>query len=219
MQQVQQLIAKVAPTDSTVLILGETGTGKELVARAVHEQSLRAEKPFVAINCGALPENLIESELFGHRKGRSPGPTSIASGCSKWPTAARSSSTRSANCPRRCRPSCCGCSKAARSAAWARTNPFTVDVRVVCATHRDLEEMVAEDEFREDLMFRINTFEIHLPPLRERIDDIPQLARHLLCAFPARTRRAPTDELLTPEAHRRAADRTSGRATFANWPT
>ena len=122
MDQVGKLIAKVAPTDSTVLILGETGTGKELVARAVHDQSLRADMPFVAINCGRLPESLIESELFGHRAGPSPGPTNTASGCSKSPTAGRFSSTRSASCPRRCRPSCCGSWRAAKSAASAKTS-------------------------------------------------------------------------------------------------
>ncbi len=116
MRQVKQLIAKVAPTDSTVLILGETGTGKELVARAVHNRSLRGDKPFVPINCGALPENLIESELFGHRKGAFTGADEHRTGLIEVADGGTLFWTRSANCPSRSRPSCSGSSKAVKSA-------------------------------------------------------------------------------------------------------
>jgi DNA-binding NtrC family response regulator len=119
MHSVRALIAKVAPTDSTVLVLGETGTGKELVARGVHDQSLRADMPLVAINCG---RTLSRANCSAIARGPSPAPTSIGPACSRWPTAARSSWTRSASCPRPCKPSCCGSWKAARSAAWARTS-------------------------------------------------------------------------------------------------
>jgi len=183
MVKVRSLISKVAPTDSSVLILGETGTGKELVARAVHEQSLRADMPFVAVNCGALPETLIESELFGHRKGSFTGADEhrvglleVASGgtlfldeIGELPTAMQAKMLRVL--------------ESGEIRRVGENKSVTVNVRLVSATHRDLEEMVAEGDFREDLMFRINTFEIALPPLRDRIDDIPTLANHLLDRF------------------------------------
>ena len=120
MQEIFRLIERAGPSDKAILILGESGTGKELVARALHRQSRRADKPMVVINCAALPETLLESELFGHEKGSFTGAVSAKPGCLKWPTAARCSSTRSASCPARCRPSCCACWKTARSAASAR---------------------------------------------------------------------------------------------------
>ena len=198
MQQVCRLISKVAPTQSTVLILGETGTGKELVARAVHDQSLRVDMPFVAINCGALPESLIESELFGHRKGAftgadeqriglfevADGGTIFLDEIGELPLAMQSKLLRVLEC--------------GEIRRVGDNESFTVDVRVICATHRPLEEMVHERLFREDLMFRINTFEIHLPPLRNRLEDIPALARHLLrrLRFPT----PPDGPLISPAA-------------------
>ena len=183
MEQVRRLIAKVAPTDSTVLILGETGTGKELVARAVHDQSLRAEMPFVPINCGALPENLIESELFGHRKGAFTGADEHRIGLFEVANGGTLFLDEIGELPKAMQAKLLRFLESGEIRRVGDNESFTCDVRVVCATNRDLDEMVADGDFREDLWFRINTFEIPLPPLRERIEDIPLLAAHLLARF------------------------------------
>jgi DNA-binding NtrC family response regulator len=200
MERVRQLIAKVAPTHSTVLIRGETGTGKELVARALHDQGLRAEMPFVAINCGALPESLIESELFGHRKGAFTGADEHRVGLFEVADGGTLFLDEIGELPKAMQAKLLRFLESGEIRRVGENESFTVDVRVLCATHRKLEEMVAEGDFREDLMFRINTFEIHLPPLRERVDDIPLLANHLLRRFRPHAR--PDDELFTPEAVR-----------------
>ena len=198
MQQVQRLIAKVAPTNSTALILGETGTGKELVARALHDQSLRAGMAFVAINCGALPENLIESELFGHRKGAFTGADEHRVGLFEVANGGTLFLDEIGELPKAMQAKLLRFLESGEIRRVGENDSFTCDVRVVCATHRRLDEMVAEGDFREDLWFRINTFEIHLPPLRDRIEDIPALARHL--ARRTRPNLRPDDELFTPEA-------------------
>jgi two-component system NtrC family response regulator len=198
MEEVRKLIAKVAPTDSTALVLGETGTGKELVARAIHDQSRRAEMPFVAINCGALPESLIESELFGHRRGAFTGADEHRVGLFEVASGGTIFLDEIGELPKAMQAKLLRVLESGEIRRVGDNESFTVDVRVVCATHRDLEEMVAEGEFREDLMFRINTFEIRLPALRERIDDVPELARHLLKRF-RRSLRA-KDEPFTAEA-------------------
>ena len=183
MQKVKVLIEKVAPTNSTVLILGETGTGKELVARALHDNSTRADNPFVAINCGALPESLIESELFGHRKGAFTGADDHRVGLFEVAHGGTIFLDEIGELPKSMQAKLLRVLESGEIRRVGENKPITVDVRVVCATHRDLPAMVAEEEFREDLMYRINTFEINLPPLRERIDDVPELARHLLSRF------------------------------------
>jgi len=196
--QVRRLIAKVAPTDSTVLILGETGTGKELVARAVHDQSLRCDKPFVAINCGALPESLIETELFGHRKGAFTGADEHRVGLFEVAAGGTLFLDEIGELPKAMQAKLLRFLESGEIRRVGENESFVVDVRVVCATHRHLDEMVTAGDFREDLMFRINTFEIQLPPLRERLDDIPMLARHLLSRFRRAIR--PDDIAFTPEA-------------------
>lgn len=183
MSGVRQLLSKVAPTDSTILILGETGTGKELVARALHDQSLRADKPFVPINCGALPENLIESELFGHRKGAFTGADENRVGLFEVANGGTLFLDEIGELPKAMQAKLLRFLESGEVRRVGDNEPFTCDVRVVCATHRHLDEMVQEEEFREDLWYRINTFEIHLPPLRDRIDDIPVLACHLASRF------------------------------------
>jgi two-component system NtrC family response regulator len=183
MQRVRALIAKVAPTPSTVLILGETGTGKELVARAVHEQSLRATEPFVAINCGALPETLIESELFGHRKGAFTGADEHRVGLFEVANGGTIFLDEIGELPKAMQAKLLRVLESREIRRVGENKSISVDVRVVCATHRDLPEMVAAGDFREDLMYRINTFEIALPPLRDRLEDIPELAEHLLNRF------------------------------------
>ena len=180
MQRLKALIAKVAPTDSTVLIHGETGTGKELAAKSVHESSLRANKPFVAINCGALPENLIESELFGHCKGAFTGAEEHRQGLFEVADGGTLFLDEIGELPKQTQASLLRVLESGEVKRVGESEPFSVDVRIVCATHRDLPRMVADGEFREDLMYRINTFEVNLPPLRERIEDIPELAKHLL---------------------------------------
>jgi two-component system NtrC family response regulator len=180
MEAVRKLIAKVAPTNSTVLIRGETGTGKELVARALHEQSHRAEMPFVAINCGALPESLIESELFGHRKGAFTGAEEHRVGLFEVASGGTLFLDEIGELPKSMQAKLLRVLESGEIRRVGDNVATTVDVRIVCATHRDVEEMVDAGDFREDLMFRINTFEIRLPSLRERADDIPDLARALL---------------------------------------
>lgn len=198
MERVRQLITKVAPTSSTVLVLGETGTGKELVARALHDQSLRAQMPFVAINCGALPESLIESELFGHRKGSFTGADEHRIGLFEVADGGTIFLDEIGELPKAMQAKLLRVLECGEIRRVGDNESVTVDVRVLCATHRRLEQMVEEGDFREDLMFRINTFEIHLPPLRERSDDIPVLARHLLRRFRPSLR--PADEAFSPEA-------------------
>jgi DNA-binding NtrC family response regulator len=196
--RVRHLIAKVAPTNSTVLILGETGTGKELVARGLHEQSFRSDKPFVSVNCGALPESLIESELFGHRKGAFTGADEHRVGLFEVAHGGTIFLDEMGELPKPMQAKLLRVLECGEIRRIGDNESFRVDVRVVCATHRNLVEMVEAGEFREDLMYRINTFEISLPPLRLRLDDIPALAYHLYRRF------RPTADLdeqsFTPEA-------------------
>lgn len=198
LKRVKSLVAKVAPTESAVLILGETGTGKELVARAVHEQSLRHEMPFVAVNCGALPESLIESELFGHRKGAFTGADEHRVGLFEVASGGTLFLDEIGELPKAMQAKLLRFLESGEIRRVGENESFTCDVRVVSATHRHLDQMVAEGQFREDLWFRINTFEIQLPPLRERIEDIPLLARHLASRFRSGVR--PDDEVLAPDA-------------------
>src|SRR4051795_8106409 len=190
MDRVRTLISKVAPTASTVLILGETGTGKELVARAVHDQSPRAAEPFVAINCGALPEMLIESELFGHRKGAFTGADEHRVGLFEVANGGTIFLDEIGELPKAMQAKLLRVLESREIRRVGENRATVVDVRVVCATHRDLPEMVAAGDFREDLMYRINTFEILLPPLRDRVEDIPELAEHLLSRFSGKSRAA-----------------------------
>ena len=198
LQKVRDRITKVAPTNSTVLIRGETGSGKELVARAVHEQSLRSQKPFVAINCGSLPENLIESELFGHRKGSYTGADEHRVGLFEVAHGGTIFLDEIGELPKSLQATLLRVLESGEIRRLGDNESFEVDVRVLCATHCGLEEMVTEETFRQDLMFRINTFEIMLPPLRDRAEDIPQIAEHLYRRFHAGT--SPDKPLFTPEA-------------------
>jgi two-component system NtrC family response regulator len=165
LEQVRRLIARVAASEASVLVRGETGTGKELVARAIHEGSGRAGGPLVAVNCGALPEHLVESELFGHRKGAFTGADEHRAGLFE---VADGGTLFLDEIGELSKPLQSRLLRALESGEIRRVGdnqPITVDVRVVCATHRSLEEMVKAGDFREDLLFRINTFEITVPPL------------------------------------------------------
>jgi two-component system NtrC family response regulator len=198
MEHVRTMISKVAPTNSTVLILGETGTGKELVARALHDQSLRAEMPFVAINCGALPENLIESELFGHRKGSFTGAEEHRTGLFEVAGGGTLFLDEIGELPKAMQAKLLRFLESGEIRRVGENASFTCDVRVICATHRQLDEMVTSGQFREDLWFRIDTFEIYLPPLRERTEDIPALARHLAARLQPNL--PPSQDVFTPKA-------------------
>jgi two-component system NtrC family response regulator len=197
-EAVRRLVSKVAPTDSTVMVRGETGCGKELVARAVHEQSLRAEQPFVAVNCGALPENLIESELFGHCRGAFTGADAARTGLFEVANEGTLFLDEIGELPLSMQAKLLRVLESGEIRRVGDNQTTQIDVRIVCATHRDLEAMAAAGEFREDLMFRINTFEVMVPPLRERASDIIPLAAHLLRRF----RNDPRDDaaLFSPEA-------------------
>lgn len=183
MNRVKTLITKIAPTDSAVLIMGETGTGKEMVARRVHEQSDRSEQPFVAVNCGAIPENLVESEFFGHRKGAFTGADTARKGLFEVANGGTLFLDELGELDKSMQVKLLRFLESGEVRRVGENEPFKVDVRIVCATNRDLNEMVKEGTFREDLVFRVNTFEIHLPPLRERTEDIPELAYHLVGRF------------------------------------
>ena len=201
MQRVYRLIDKIAPTESTIVILGETGTGKELVARAIHDKSRRAGKPFVAVNCGALPESLIESELFGHRKGSFTGADSNRTGLFEVANGGTLFLDEIGELPKGVQSKLLRFLESGEVRKIGDNEATICDVRVVCATLRNLETMVQSGDFREDLRFRINTFEIHLPPLKERKEDLPELMLVLAKRF--RSDLAATDvaELFTPEAY------------------
>ena len=198
MQALKKLVSKVAPTSSTVLIRGETGCGKELVAKSVHLESLRSEQPFVAINCGALPENLIESELFGHRKGAFTGADVQRDGLFQAADGGTIFLDEIGELPLGMQAKLLRVLESGEIRRVGDNDPLKIDVRVVCATHRDLEAMVEAGDFREDLMFRINTFEVYIPALRERSGDIEQLALHLFRRF--RDEPLPDSELISEEA-------------------
>jgi len=180
MDRVRKLVERVAPTESSVLIRGETGCGKELVAKSVHQHSRRADKAYVAINCGALPEQLIESELFGHCRGAFTGADSARQGLFEVADGGTVFLDEIGEPPLSMQAKLLRVLETGDIRRVGDNHTVHTNVRIVCATHRDLEKMVEDGLFREDLMFRINTFEIRIPPLRERVSDIDALADHLL---------------------------------------
>jgi DNA-binding NtrC family response regulator len=198
MQSVRRLVDTIAPTDASVLILGETGTGKELIARSLHEKSRRSAHTFIPVNCGALPENLVESELFGHRKGAFTGADQHRKGLFEVANGGTLFLDEVGELDKSVQVKLLRFLESGEIRRVGENDPFRVDVRVLCATNRDLREMISTDQFREDLFFRINTFEISLPPLRERKGDIPALARHMLSRFGAK--RGNLEASLSPDA-------------------
>jgi len=195
---VRRLVSRVAASDSSVLVRGETGTGKELVARAIHDGSPRASGPLVAVNCGALPEHLVESELFGHRKGAFTGAEEHRAGLFEVADGGTLFLDEVGELPKALQPRLLRALESGEIRRVGDNHPVTVDVRVVCATHRSLEEMVAAGTFREDLLFRINTFEVAIPPLRDRLDDIPMLVEHFV--RDGRPQTPPGAQVIEPEA-------------------
>jgi len=171
-----RLAEAVAPTESTVLILGESGTGKEIVARFVHELSQRAERPFLSINCGALPEGLLESELFGHVKGSFTGATKDKSGLFSAAGGGTFFLDEIGETTPATKVKLLRVLQHREVIPVGATEAIPIDTRIIAATNRDLEEEIKRGNFRRDLFYRLNVISIHLPPLRERVDDIPMLA-------------------------------------------
>jgi DNA-binding NtrC family response regulator len=199
MQPVQQFIERVAPTEARVLITGETGTGKEVVARALYQHSKRVDMPFVPVNCGAISPNLAESELFGHKKHSFTGADKDRKGMFEVANGGTLFLDELGDIDKNLQVKLLRFLEAGEIRAIGANEPIIADVRVVCATNKDLRQMISDGNFREDLLFRLNNFHIHLPPLRDRKTDIPDLARHLLARHAKRPVEVVTD-LLTPEA-------------------
>jgi len=180
MQQLREMIARVARSQAPVHIFGESGTGKELVAQLIHESGARREAPFVPVNCGAIPTELMESELFGHKRGSFTGAVADKKGLIQSAESGTLFLDEIADLPLHMQVKLLRVvqEKAVRAVGEAREEP--VDVRILSATHRNLTDLVAEGRFREDLFYRINVIELRVPPLRERSEDIPDLAELVL---------------------------------------
>ena len=183
MQNVYRLIAKCAPTNSTVMLTGESGTGKELIARAIHYNSLRKDKPFVAVDCNSLSENLLESEMFGHVKGSFTGAVVNKKGMFEVADSGTLFLDEIGNISLATQAKLLRVIQEREFKAVGDTRTQSANFRLLTATNKDLRAMVADGTFREDLFYRINIFPIRIPPLRERRDDIPPLAFHFLRVF------------------------------------
>lgn len=177
---VRRLIEKVAPTDASVLILGESGTGKEVVARAIHDLSDRSKKPFVPVNCGAIPGELLESELFGHEKGAFTGAFNSREGRFELAEGGTLFLDEIGDMPFQMQVKLLRVLQERTFNRVGSNKVINANVRIIAATHQNLEKMVAENKFREDLYYRLNVFPIDMPPLRDRLDDLPILIQELV---------------------------------------
>src|SRR5687767_7011139 len=180
-----QMVGTIAKTNSTVLVTGESGTGKEMVARAIHENSLRREHPFVALNCGAVPETLLESELFGHMKGAFTGADTMKKGLVEVAERGTIFLDEIGEMNATMQVKLLRVLQDRRFRRLGGTEEVQADIRVIAATNQDLPKLVTEGRFREDLFYRLNVIPIHLPPLRDRREDIPLLAEHFLAKYAA----------------------------------
>jgi len=180
LRAVRHMMARVADTDATVLVLGESGTGKEVVARCLHANSRRRDGPFVPVNCGAIPGELLESELFGHEKGAFTGAISSRAGRFELARGGTLFLDEIGDMPLAMQVKLLRVLQERSFERVGGSQTMDADVRIVCATHKNLEEMIARGSFREDLYYRINVFPIEMPPLRERIDDLPLLVSELI---------------------------------------
>jgi len=183
-------IRKVAQTDTTVLIMGESGTGKELVARALHDNSRRAGRPFEAINCALLRENLLESELFGYDKGAFTGAASLKRGKLEIANGGTVFLDEVGELPEAPQAMLLRVLQDHQFTRLGGTHVIKADIRIIAATNRDLEEVTKDKTFRQDLYYRLNVVSIRVPPLRERREDIPPLARHFVRLSAARNKRS-----------------------------
>ncbi|HET6144016.1 MAG TPA: sigma-54 dependent transcriptional regulator [Candidatus Acidoferrales bacterium] len=183
MRAIFDMITTVAPQTSRVLITGETGTGKELVARAIHENSARSKEPFITINCGAFPETLLESELFGYLKGAFTGATENRQGLFRGAHGGTIFLDEIGNMSLPMQVKLFRVLQEGKVRPVGSNEEFEIDVRVIAATNKDLDKAIASGEFREDLFYRLSVIPIHLPPLRERREDIPLMARSFLERF------------------------------------
>ncbi len=208
MAAVKEQVARVAPLETTVLVTGESGTGKELISETIHALSPRAAGPMVRVNCAAIPENLLESELFGHRKGAFTGATSNRAGRFEQADGGTILLDEIGDMPLSVQPKILRAVEGKLVERLGGGQPLAVDVRIVAATNQDLAALIKERSFREDLYYRLNVAAIHLPPLRQRRNDIPALAEHVV----SRLRLAPGTDLegLEPEA--------SARLMEHDWP-
>jgi DNA-binding NtrC family response regulator len=182
-EEITQIISRVAPSRATVLLSGESGTGKELVARAIHINSARSKQPFIAVACGALPRDLLESELFGHEKGAFTGAVGMKPGRFELADGGTIFLDEIGDFPFDLQVKLLRVLQEREFERIGGTRSLKVDVRVLAATHRNLGEEVREGKFREDLYYRLRVIEIHLPPLRDKKEDIPLLAEHFLAKF------------------------------------
>jgi DNA-binding NtrC family response regulator len=179
--RVLEMTSRVAQTDSIALIRGETGTGKELLAKAIHQNSRRKNGPFVTINCGAIPSNLLESELFGHTKGAFTGATAAKKGRVETADGGTLFLDEIGELPLDLQIKMLRLIQQGEIEKVGASNSSKVDVRIIAATHRNLQAMIEDGTFREDLYYRLAVIPLELPPLRERIEDIPELVQHLFC--------------------------------------
>ena len=198
MHAIRELIRQVAPTDARVLITGESGTGKELVAAALHAQSRRADGPFVRVNSAAIPRELVESEMFGHERGAFTGATERRRGRFELADGGTLFLDEVAELSAEAQAKLLRALESGEVERVGGQEPIRVDVRVIAATNRDLREEIAAGRFREDVYYRLNVIPIHLPPLRERAEDIPELAAHFLARLQARHGLVPP--VLLPDA-------------------
>ena len=185
-RKIARHVERAAEVQCSVLIVGETGTGKELFARLLHSTGPRVDKPFVPVNCAALTATLAESQLFGHERAHSPAPRVGRWACFERPRAESSFSTKSAKCRWNCSPSCCACCEEREVTPVGAAQPAIVDVQVIAATNRNLEADVASGQFREDLYYRLNMVELQVPALRDRRDDIPDFIDFFAAKFAER---------------------------------